>query len=469
MIEHPRVYTEQLTSAQVDLVIDKACWLLETRGLRIDCEPALSRLAEAGADVADRQARIPVRLVRDALTLAPASFTWFARNPDRNAEVGGRNMLLCPGYGSPFVQTTGANRRPAELRDFDRFVGLAARSPLIDVTGGMLVEPTDVEPGKRPGMVTRSLLAGSDKPLLGAVSGGQAARQSLEMVRTVFGDLDRPYVTGLVNINSPLRLDRSMAEALMEYAQAGQPVLLTPGIMMGMTAPVTVAGALVQAFAEQLGCLALIQAVHPGCPVIFGLGGFGADLRSAGSGFGRPENALAALLGSQVARKLGLPYRSSSAVTGGYELDVRSGYESALTAWAAWAGGVHFVLQAAGTLDCINAMSFEKFAVDLEVWAYLQRLSSRPAFEADDLALELLQSGDGNYLGDDHTVEHMRENLFSPQLALGGTYDTWLANGQKTTLALASNLVERIIRRPGPAPLDVRVQQELDRLVHAYS
>ena len=57
------------------------------------------------------------------------------------------------------------------------------------------------------------------------------------MAKTVFGSLDRAVVVGLVNINSPLRLDRPMAEALLAYAAARQPVLLTPGIMMGMTAP----------------------------------------------------------------------------------------------------------------------------------------------------------------------------------------------------------------------------------------
>jgi trimethylamine--corrinoid protein Co-methyltransferase len=466
MIVHPRTYIEQLTAEQVDLILTSAMQLLEQRGMRIDNEAACRLLVDAGASL-DAQGRVLINpdLVQKALSQAPGSFTLHARNSQRSVTVGGGQMLLCPGYGSPFVSTSQQERRPALMADFDKFVALAARSPLIDVTGGLLVEPTDIDPHMRPLVITRALLSGSDKPLLGSVAGADAAALSLEMVKTVFGSLDRPRVVGLVNINSPLRLDRSMAEALLAYAAEKQPVLLTPGIMMGMTAPVTVAGAMTQAFAELLGSLVLIQVVNPGSPVILGLGGFGADLRSASSGFGRPENALAAVLGAQISRKLGLPFRCSSAVTGSFSVDVRSGYESMLTAWAAWAGGSHFVLQAAGTLDCINTMSYEKFLVDLEVWGYLQRVASQPGFEPGELAMDLLMHSDGGYIGDTHTVEHMRQNLLTPMLAPASAYDTWLESGSKDTHEIAANLCERTLKRPGPEPLDPRLEQELEHLI----
>ena len=469
MINHPRTFVEQLTTAQVERILVAACQLLEQRGLHILSETACQMLVEAGASQ-DPHGWIHFNpdLIRDALALAPSSFVLQARNPRHSVSVGGGQLLLCPGYGSPFVAVSPQERRPALMADFERFVALAARSPLIDVTGGLLVEPNDIEPRLRPMAVTRALLCGSDKPLLGSVAGAEGARQSLEMVKTVFGSLEQACVVGLVNINSPLRLDRSMAEALLAYAAEKQPVLLTPGIMMGMTAPVTVSGALVQAFAELLGSLVLIQVAQPGCPVILGLGGFGADLRGASSGFGRPENALAALLGAQISRKLGLPFRSSSAVTGAFSVDARSGYESMSTAWSAWAGGVDFVLQAAGTLDCINAMSYDKFLVDLEVWGYLQRIASQPGFEPDDMAYDLLLQNEGSYLGETHTAEHMRQNLFTPLLAPFGSYDAWLAAGSKDASTIAAGLPERILKRPGPLPLDAHIQRELDQRIQFH-
>jgi trimethylamine--corrinoid protein Co-methyltransferase len=152
-------------------------------------------------------------------------------------------------------------------------------------------------------------------------------------------------------------------------------------------------------------------------------------------------------------------------VTGSFSVDVRSGYESMLTAWAAWAGGVDFVLQAAGTLDCINAMSFDKFIVDLEVWSYIQRVANRPGFEPDELALDLIAQNEGSYLSEPHTAEHMRQNLYTPMLAPAGAYDTWLESGSKSAGQIAASLPDRILKRPGPLPLDPGVEQELDQLI----
>ena len=214
MITHPRVYTEQLDPDQVEQILSAACLLLEQRGLNIMNQEACRLLLDSGAsqDAAGRIHFSP-DLIQRALQQAPSSFTLHARNPQRSVQVGAGQMLLCPGYGSPFVAVSARERRPATMADFDRLAALAARSPLIDVTGGLLVEPGDIAGPLRPLWITRALLSGSDKPLLGSVAGEEGARHSLEMVKTVFGSLDRPLVVGLVNINSPLRLDSAMAGA----------------------------------------------------------------------------------------------------------------------------------------------------------------------------------------------------------------------------------------------------------------
>ncbi len=249
---------------------------------------------------------------------------------------------------------------------------------------------------------------------------------------------------GLVNINSPLRLDERMAEALLAYAAAGQAVLLTPGILMGVTAPVTAVGALAQAVAELLACTALVQAVRPGSPVVIGTGGFGSDLRTGGPGFGRPENALGTALGAQLARRIGLPFRCSGMVTGSRVPDNRSGYERMMTAMAGWAAGAHVCLQGAGTLDSINSMSYEQFAIDAEIWAYLKRLAARPAVNAGTLAVDVIASLPVDYLGVDHTMEHLAAEMAAVSLATPKSYDEWLAEG-------APDVVEPRREAPGEA------------------
>jgi len=286
MIRHPSGFTELWSSEDVERVLQTALRVLDDVGLIVQSEPARAALAEAGAHVAreTERVRMPPDRVMRLLDQAPATWTLRARNPARDVVVGGDRLVVAPGYGSAFVADVAGRRRPGTLEDFRAFAALAARAEAIDVTGGMLVEPCDVPPPLRPLETTLALLTCSDKPCMGSVTGAEGARESLEMARIVFGDLDRSVaLLALININSPLRLDARMADALVEYAKAGQAVLLTPGILMGITAPVTPAGAVAQAMAELMGCAALTQAIRPGAPVMIGLGGFGSDLRNGGS------------------------------------------------------------------------------------------------------------------------------------------------------------------------------------------
>jgi trimethylamine--corrinoid protein Co-methyltransferase len=474
VIPHPRVLLEQLDPAQVEDIHRASLRILDETGLAIVQPDAVRTLADAGARVDGGRVRLSPDLVERLVGRAPRRFTLLGRTPARSVEVGSGSLLVSPGYGSPFVADAAGRRREATLADFERFAALAGASDAIDITGGVLVEPLDVPPALRPLEMTRSLLERSDKPFLGSVAGTAGARESLDLARVVYGtgsaDFDgRAVMMGLVNVNSPLRLDDRMAEALLEYARAGQAVLLTPGILMGVTAPVSAAGALAQAVAELLGCAALVQAVRPGSPVIIGTGGFGADLRTGGPGFGRPENALGTVLGAQLARRIGLPFRCSGMVTGSRVPDNRSGYERMMTAMAGWAAGVHVCLQGAGTLDSINSMSYEQFAIDVEIWAYLQRLAARPSTDVGALAVDVVASLPVDYLGVEHTMEHLTAEMASVSLASPKSYDEWLADGAPDVVALAGKRVAAMERTgigaAGVQPLDERARRDLDRHV----
>jgi trimethylamine--corrinoid protein Co-methyltransferase len=465
MIPHPGQPVQQLTSEQLEQVLDAALGILAETGLVIQSAEAVRCLQAAGCATSGERLLFPCELCADYLAKAPAQFTLHARDPRYNVTVGGDQLLLSPGYGSAFMAEAEGTRRVATLADFRRFALLAGESDLVDITGGLLVEPGDVPPLRRPVELTRALIECSAKPFMGSVAGAEGARQSLEVARLVFPELDTtPAVLGLININSPLRLDGRMAEALLVYVQSGQPVLLTPGILMGITAPVTVAGALAQAFAELIGCVVLTQALRPGAPVIIGLGGFGSDLRVAGSGFGRPEQALGTLLGTQLARRLKLPFRASPGVTGAFSPDARAGYESMMTAFAAFSAGAHVALQAFGILDQINAMSLEKFVLDLEMWRYLQRVATPGEVTPETLALEDIANCPVDYLSTGHTMTHFRTELLTPQLAPPLSYDGWGERDRPTALQWAQQQVAELQAETTLPPLPESLRQRLAAL-----
>ena len=77
-------------------------------------------------------------------------------------------------------------------------------------------------------------------------------------------------------------------------------------------APVTLAGALSEQNAEALAGMVLTQVVRPGAPVIYGGFTSNVDMQSGAPAFGTPEYMRTAMIGGQLARRYGVPYRSSN-------------------------------------------------------------------------------------------------------------------------------------------------------------
>jgi trimethylamine--corrinoid protein Co-methyltransferase len=419
MLRHPEHYLEKLTSDSLNAILDGSLELVERTGLLIQdaqlWEEAKSRGGEGVTFGPDFRLRIKPERALELLSLAPPRWTHLARNPEKAVEFGGPNLCVAPGYGSVFMVDSFGSRRDALFADYVRLARLSQISPVIDLCSAVLVEPSDVPIYKRPEVMTAALLINSDKPIMGAVTGADGARRSFEAAEIVLGDISgQSYILGLININSPLRLDERMGGALRVYLEKGQPVVFTPGASMGVTGPATFSGNMSQSYADLIAAAALCQIMRPGHPVIVGNGGFGGNLHTGAPGYGRPENALASIVGAQVARRLRLPYRCSAAVTSSMLPDGRAAMEHAITAAGAWAGGANLALQAAGIIDSINSMSLEQFVIDLEMWGYFERLSRPIQVDEEFLALDMIARIPINYMSEPHTLKHFRREIREP-------------------------------------------------------
>lgn len=466
MLCHPLRYTEKLADKDIETILDASVRILESTGIAVESEHILQNMKKAGASVENGRIKFTKKIIEDCLKKVPSQFTLFARNPNKDVKIGGQSMAVCPGYGSAFVADANGKRRDATLKDFEKFAYLGYFHNQIDITGGLLVEPNDIPAALRPLEITAALIKNSDKPFMGSVAGKKGAAESLEIAKIVFGNIrKKPCVLALININSPLHLDSRMADALVEYVNQGQPILLTPGIMMGITAPVTTTGALVQAFAEILACVAIIQILNPSNPVIIGSGGFGSDLRTAGPGFGRPENALGTQLAAQIARKLNIPFRCSAAVTGSRKPDCRSGYEKMMTALIAWNSGVHFCLQSAGILDSINAMSYEQYIIDVEIWSYIERIAKPLKIDKDTLAEQVIESNKTGLLDNEHTIKYMRDELYCPLLVKVENYEQWINNESSDIISQAGYKLSQIFKNFNPPALNKNIEHELEQYI----
>ena len=462
---------EVLNDEALEIIEANAETVLEEIGVNfVDNPAALDRWRAAGADVSGERVRIPKGLARHLCATAPALFTQHARNPERNVEIGGRNLVLAPVYGPPFVRDVSGGRRYATIDDFQKFVKLAYMSKWLHHSGGTVCEPTDIAVNKRHLDMLLAHMTLSDKPFMGSVTEPSRARDSVEMCEVLFGAdfvAQNTVMTSLININSPLTFDDTMMGALEIYAQANQACIVSPFIVGGAMAPVSVAGTLTQVLAEVLAGIAYAQLCRAGAPVIFGAFVTSIDMNSGAPTFGTPEASLITYGAGQLARRLGVPYRSAGAFCGSKLADAQAGYESANSLNMGLQSGVNFMLHACGWLEGGLVASFEKFVMDADQLGALHHLARGVALDSESQALDAIREvgPGGHFLGCSHTQAYFKSAFWRSEVLDYKPFETWSDEGGRDTQALAAARVDRMLDSYQAPHLDPAIREALDAFV----
>ncbi|KAA0920956.1 trimethylamine methyltransferase family protein [Aquicoccus porphyridii] len=462
---------EVLGEEALDIIEANAETILEEVGVNFVNNPgALQRWRDAGADVKGERVHIPRGLARKLCATAPSQFTQHARNPERDVEVGGRNLVLAPIYGPPFVRDTAGGRRYATMADFEKFVKLGYMSKWLHHSGGTVCEPTDIAVNKRHLDMLRAHMTLSDKPFMGSVTDPDRARDSVEMCGILFGKdfvAQNTVMTSLININSPLTFDDVMMGALEVYAEAGQACIISPFIVGGAMAPVSIAGTLTQVLAEVLAGVAYSQLVRPGAPVIFGAFVSSIDMNSGAPTFGTPEASHITYGAGQLARRLGLPFRSAGSFCGSKLPDAQAAYETANSLNMGLLSGVNFMLHSCGWLEGGLVASFEKFVMDADQLGTLHQLARGIDMSEDAQAMDAIREvgPGGHYLGCAHTQANFKTAFWKSELLDYKPFETWEDEGARDTQALAAARVEKLMATYQAPALDPAIAEALDAYV----
>ncbi len=456
---------EILNDEAIEIIEANAETVLEEIGVVFSENPkALERWREAGADVQGERVHIPKGLARTLCQTAPKSFTQHARNPERSVEIGGKSLVLAPVYGPPFVHDQAKGRRYATIEDFQNFVKLGYMSKWLHHSGGTVCEPTDVAVNKRHLDMLLAHMTLSDKPYMGSVTEPSRAADSVEMSKILFGDdfVDlNTVMTSLININSPLTFDSVMMGALEVFAEANQASIISPFIVGGAMAPVSVVGTLTQVLAEVLAGVAYSQLIRPGAPVIFGAFVTSIDMNSGAPTFGTPEAGKITLGAGQLARRLGLPYRSAGSFCGSKLPDAQAAYETANSLNMGLLAGVNFMLHSCGWMEGGLVSSFEKFVMDADQLGTLHHMAAGVDLSEDAQAMDAIREvgPGGHYLGCAHTQANFKTAFWRSDLLDYKPYETWADEGSRDTMDLASDRVKKLLsdyQQPGldPAKLE---------------
>lgn len=404
-----------LDDEQVRSIHDHAMTLLEDVGVRISYRPAVEAMRGAGLAVDGDLVRFDGDFVARRVAMAPSEFRVRGRDPARSVTFGGRNVLIAPTGGAPFVLDTGGVRRPAMMSDYLDFTRAIHASTLMHLSVSGVVEPSDLPVESRHLDMDRAVIRYSDKPYVANGVSASTTRDVIDLAAIAFGGREalaaEPAMIGIVNPVSPLQYDERMAGSLFEYARAGVPVVLMPFVFAGGTAPLGVAAAAAQMTAEVLAGVAAIQVVRPGSPCVFGSSVCELDLHGGQPVYGTAGHALAMLVSGQLARHYGLPFRGGGAFTASRVPDVRAMRESLMSLWPALLSGANFLLHGGGWLEGSLEASPDKLVQDLAALRELERiLAARIDLDEEAFALDAFREAGpgGTFLGTAHTLRHFR-------------------------------------------------------------
>jgi trimethylamine--corrinoid protein Co-methyltransferase len=458
---------EILNTEALEIIEYNAETVLEEIGVNFVENPyALDLWRKAGADVRDERVRIPRGLARTLCATAPSTFTQHARNPANNVDIGGRSLVLAPVYGPPFIRDYDGGRRYATMEDFNKLVKLTYQSKWLHHSGGTVCEPTDVAVNKRHLDMLHAHMTLSDKPFMGSVTDPKRAEDSVKMCEILFGEgfvSEHAVMTSLININSPLTFDNVMMGALEVYARAGQACIVSPFIVGGAMAPVTVAGTLTQLLAEVMAGIAYSQLVRPGAPVIFGAFVTSIDMNSGAPTMGTPEASHILYGAGQLARRMNLPFRSGGGLCTSKLPDAQAGYETANTLNAALLGGVNFMLHAAGWLEGGLVASPEKLVLDADQLGVLHHTAQGIHMDENGQAMDAIREvgPGGHYLGCAHTQANFKTAFWRSEVLDYKPFETWADEGSRDSYVLASQRVKKMLCDYEAPSLDPAVAEAL--------
>jgi trimethylamine--corrinoid protein Co-methyltransferase len=445
--------------------------LLEEIGMDVLLPEARDIYARAGALVAGERVRIGRDIVEAAIGLAPAEFTFHARNPAHSIHLGGDWIAFSPVGGPPNCSDMDRGRRPGTLADNQNFIRLSQFFNCIHTAGGGSTDALDIHPSVRHLHVGRAKIVLSDKVLFTSSTGRERLFDGIEMARIARGLsrerlLDEPSVHTVVNTNSPLKLDSPMAMGIIEMARMGQITCVTPFTLAGAMAPVTVAGALVEQNAEALAGLALNQLARPGAPFVYGGFTSNVDMKSGAPAFGTPEYMKAAIVGGQFARRYRLPYRTSNTCAAN-AVDAQAAYESVFSLWGAIMGGGNLIIHAAGWMEGGLVGSFEKFALDVDLLQMIETFLEPLDTSEDALGIEAMREvgPGGHFFGAAHTLARYTTAFYAPLISDWRNFQQWQAAGAPEASQKANALWKQALAEYREPPLDPAIAEELDAFI----
>ncbi|ATW27888.1 trimethylamine methyltransferase family protein [Candidatus Formimonas warabiya] len=461
--------------SEVNAIHEGVVRLLEEVGMKVKSKQAFEIFEKGGAivDPATEIVKIPRAMLEKAIKTAPSKVTIYGRNEKHDAVLEkdrvhfGTGGTVC--YALDFE--TG-ERRPTithDVRDLARLVDTLDNIAFYVIhTYPADVREDDVDVNRFYWAITNTT-----KPIMGGMYTMKGLREAIKVSEMVAGGADklreRPFVSFITLMVSPLVMDWLYTDFLIEVASKGLPLAVPSEPLAGATSPVTLASTITINLAESLAGLTLTQLVNPGTPALIGTTSSIMDMNTGTYVAGAIESSLINIGIAQMAQYYDLPLYATGGQSDAKLNDCQAGYESASQAMVLGLSGANWIHDAAGLLECCTTISYEKTVIDNEILGNVLRVLRGVEVNEDSLAIDAIKEVGpaGNFLAHEHTASHFRSEFLIPKVSDRWNRITWNEKGSLDTHARAHKIAEKILREHRAEPIDRQIQAEIRRMFPA--
>ncbi|MGD8435695.1 MAG: trimethylamine methyltransferase family protein, partial [Syntrophobacterales bacterium] len=413
----------------------------------------LDRLKAAGAivDQSEQKVRFESAWLDEFLAQAPSQFVLYSRDGKNDVHLG-EGMVHFANGGRVFriLDMGTGGYRLTMLRDVAHTATLVNQLKNISLYI-IACQAHDLEPQYYHLNDFYHALNFTSKHVMGGCDDVAGVQQMLALAQLIAGGeeelREKPFVSVISNPISPLTIDANTLEILTICGTSGIPVTCAPAPISGATAPATLAGTLCQMHAEALAGVAITQVCAPGAKVLYGAVPSTMDMRHMEYTMGSVEMAIMNAAAVQLAKLYDFPIYGSGGVTEAKRPDIQSGCEKTFSNLMVAMNGADLVHLAAGMLDSGNSISYEQYVIDNEIIGMINRILSGIRVNEGTLGFDVIEKvgPGGNYVMEDHTIEHMKEEFFYPDLSVRCNFDIWEERGRPSMLSRANDLVDEIL------------------------
>jgi len=462
-----------ITDEEIERIHTSSLEILEQVGIQVKSSRITRVFRDGGAEIdADAErVRIPEYLVREALSKTPSRIMLCGRSPRYDVCLEKNRIYFgMGGTPTPFIRDveTGEFRRPTkkDFADATRLGDALPNMSFLMAISGVFDVPYQTEYLHE----YEVMFSNTEKPIIYPAPGSVAAKGVLEMATAISGGMDelrrRPILSLYVETVSPLVMF-GPDETFIDGAEAGIPITLGPGPIMGAAAPGTIAGTVLVANCENLAAMTLTQLVKKGAPIIYTCGCSTMDPRTCRVLYGAPELTMGgAVIGAQLARYYGLPCFGWAGVTDSKVPDAQAGAEVMMTSLLNALAGIN-LMHDCGYLASGSVGSMEMAVICDDIAGMVSRIVRGVDINDETLAVDLIRSigPGGNFLGEKHTLEFIGREIFLPKILDRTDHITWERRGRKDIGQIARERVKQILKEHNPQPLPKDVQEKLSLIV----